>query len=43
MLYLAALMGSRTLDDNNDEDEEDGDAGERQTIGFFDQSAPYFN
>jgi hypothetical protein len=41
-VYLNALLGSRTIDgdndDNNNDDNESDDAGERETISFFDQS-----
>ena len=39
-VYLNALLGARTIDgDNNNNDvEDDSDAGERETISFFDQS-----
>ena len=38
LIHHNALMGSRTLDDDDNED----DAGERETIGFFDQSVLFF-
>ena len=35
-IYINALVGARTIDGDNDDD--DSDAGERETISFFDQS-----
>ena len=42
-VYLNALLGARTIDgdsdnNNNNDVEDDSDAGERETISFFDQS-----
>jgi hypothetical protein len=42
-IYLNALLGARTIDgdnndNNNNNDADDSDAGERETISFFDQS-----
>ena len=44
-MYLNALLGARTIDGDNDNNnnnnndvEDDSDAGERETISFFDQS-----
>ena len=45
-MYLNALLGARTIDgdndniniNNNNDVEDDSDAGERETISFFDQS-----
>ena len=42
-IYLNALMGARTIDvdnsdNNNANDDDESDAGERETISFFDQS-----
>lgn len=36
-VYINALMGARTIDGDNNNDD-DSDAGERETISFFDQS-----
>ena len=42
-IYLNALIGARTINgDDIDNDDDSDDAGERETIGFFDQSVSSF-